>query len=381
LWCGYEAYRAQEEGKMIFIARASNLKQLGAALASTILAGLLGIPIGACTKPLKQDWPEALLCLVAITVAAASATSSSNCCRMFCNRLGAFLCGFMIPFWHTLGITAMISEAFGKVSLAFLAQIVVVVTSMCFFFLLETDRVSDQITRLEALQLCRGFEGSITQAACSEAADKARIFQEIGEKTDAVDHAISVLLAAGMSSPTLTQVARAGIDIQSAGHAEIALPFAALMTGFFALARVCFQMVYLHKVFFAWIQILSAGARLALVFVLWMSSKDERCFVLKMMAKLVALDLLILGPCMVLWEVKPSGGSPHVFWFAAPLVVHTIMLALACLGMRQLVSLRCGRCLLQIFLARGVSSFAGIFTIRRSHKESETEGDTETSTE
>ena len=134
-----------------------------------------------------------------------------------------------------------------------------------------------------------------------------------------------------MSSPTLTQVARAGIDIQSAGHAEIALPFAALMTGFFALARVCFQMVYLHKVFFAWIQILSAGARLALVFVLWMSSKDERCFVLKMMAKLVALDLLILGPCMVLWEVKPSGGSPHVFWFAAPLVVHTIMLALACL--------------------------------------------------
>ena len=39
LWCGYEAYRAQEEGKMIFIARASNLKQLGAALASTILAG------------------------------------------------------------------------------------------------------------------------------------------------------------------------------------------------------------------------------------------------------------------------------------------------------------------------------------------------------
>ena len=134
-----------------------------------------------------------------------------------------------------------------------------------------------------------------------------------------------------MSSPTLTQLSRAGVDIQSAGHAEIALPFAALMTGLFALARVCFQMMYLHTVFFAWIQLLCAGARLALVLVLWMSSRDERCFVLKMMAKLVALDLLILGPCMVFWEVKPSGGSPHLLWFAVPLAVHTVMFALACL--------------------------------------------------
>ena len=46
-----------------------------------------------------------------------------------------------------------------------------------------------------------------------EEADAIRIFGEIGEKTGAVDYAIDVLLAAGMSSPTLRETARKGIDV------------------------------------------------------------------------------------------------------------------------------------------------------------------------
>ena len=39
-----------------------------------------------------------------------------------------------------------------------------------------------------------------------------------------VDYAIHVLLAAGMSTPTLRIVARAGVDISGAGYTEMAFP-------------------------------------------------------------------------------------------------------------------------------------------------------------
>ena len=40
LWCGYEAYRAQEEGKTIILARGSNNQQIAFALLQVFLAGL-----------------------------------------------------------------------------------------------------------------------------------------------------------------------------------------------------------------------------------------------------------------------------------------------------------------------------------------------------
>ena len=39
LWCGYEAYRAHEQGKVIVIARASNRRQIFAAVMGTMLSG------------------------------------------------------------------------------------------------------------------------------------------------------------------------------------------------------------------------------------------------------------------------------------------------------------------------------------------------------
>ena len=60
--------------------------------------------------------------------------------------------------------------------------------------------------------------------AVSRMEDAVRIPAEVGDKMDAVDNAIRVLLAAGMSLQTLREVASAGIDISGAGYAEIALP-------------------------------------------------------------------------------------------------------------------------------------------------------------
>ena len=64
------------------------------------------------------------------------------------------------------------------------------------------------------------YEGSIWYAKCSEAADAVSIRREIGDKVDEVDHAIHVLMAAGMSSPALRDIARS-VDIEHAAFPEI----------------------------------------------------------------------------------------------------------------------------------------------------------------
>ena len=50
------------------------------------------------------------------------------------------------------------------------------------------------------------------------------ISQEIGSKSDRVDHAIQVLISAGMSTPALRLCAERGVDVSCAGHAEVAVP-------------------------------------------------------------------------------------------------------------------------------------------------------------
>ena len=61
---------------------------------------------------------------------------------------------------------------------------------------------------------CNGpVPGSIQYAKCSQDADAASIRREIGDKVHHVDHAIHVLLTAGMSTPALRDIARA-VDIE-----------------------------------------------------------------------------------------------------------------------------------------------------------------------
>jgi predicted Fe-Mo cluster-binding NifX family protein len=47
------------------------------------------------------------------------------------------------------------------------------------------------------------------------------MLQEIDDQQDAVDYAIHVLLTAGMSTPALRYISRAGVDIEYAAYAEI----------------------------------------------------------------------------------------------------------------------------------------------------------------
>ena len=188
-------------------------------------------------------------------------------------------------------------------------------------------------------QILNSETGTIANATCSQAEDAARIFAEIGDKTDAVDYAIHVLLSAGMSSHTLRDVARAGINIHGAGHAEIAVPCVAFVPNtLLTLFQMCFDVFYLQTFWcFRLFQLVSVLARLALFILLWHSPTDERCFILKTMTKLLAVYLVIACPLLAIWEIHADAGVPtgiHSFsreWFAVPMAIYTTILGLACL--------------------------------------------------
>ncbi|CAE7297732.1 unnamed protein product, partial [Symbiodinium sp. KB8] len=259
---------------------------------------------------------------------------------------------------------------------------------LTFFLLLEVDRVNGVAKMEEAKHLSSGFLGSIVQATCSKQADAERIFAEIGQKTADVDYAIHVLLAAGMSSPRLREIARRGVDIRGAGHAEIALPFVALvpLTCVALWSLYCCLFYLRHNIVLRFVPIelihgITVADRLGLLLLLWRSPRDERCFILKMMSKVVAVYMIICCPIIGVWETHPSKVAQYRVWFAVPLTVYTSMLGLACLGMKRLGSLPfCGTALLQLFLARG----RGCCVLRseepfRAPTRMETESDRDTS--
>ncbi|CAE7234846.1 unnamed protein product [Symbiodinium microadriaticum] len=228
LWCGYEAYIAHEEGKVIFIARPSYSNHIGAALISATLVGLTGMLCGAFLLLRRCELHP--IPLYAITTSAFISININHYrSRMLLNRLGAFTCGIVLLEWTTVNFDGAQGPSRIPGIILCVEQRLLILAALSFFLLLETDRVNAEARAWEAEQLRRGYQGSIAHATCSDAADSARILGEIGGKMEAVDYAIHVLLKAGMSSPTLREIARAGIDVEGAGNAVMAFPVVALV--------------------------------------------------------------------------------------------------------------------------------------------------------
>ncbi|CAE7247571.1 unnamed protein product [Symbiodinium necroappetens] len=360
LWCGYEAFRAHEEGKTIFVARAPTGKKKMVVVLWTTLAGLLGFLLGIFS------WHLHGLYLCVMTAAAfGSVCMEHQACRRILNLTGAFMCGTLLYRWKVIvplhGLTrhlALIPDA---------AQHLLLVSGILFFNLLEVDRIIGQSQIDEAKQLSHGYQGSIEDATCSEAADTMRIFQEIGERTGDVDYAIHVLLGAGMSTPTLRTVARAGVDISGAGYTEMAFP--CLDLGPFLIHSVSLVLtsvpVYRLQQCYRWIPcLLSTCARLILLISLWRSANDERCFILKMMAKMIAMYVGLTFPLVVIFQIASSRNEWSFFGITVfIMIVHSIMVGSACLGMQRLATLPlAGPCMLQLFLGRGRCSVASTST-------------------
>eukprot|EP00439_Symbiodinium_sp_Y106_P052121 s2101_g6.t5 len=367
LWCGYEAFQAHEAGKPIFIARPSNRKEISTALIWTTAAGIFGLLCGAVLQDRDRHSHYYLnlwsLCIV-VAVGSISANLGhkrhNNWCSIVLNRIGALACGFMLCRWQTVHVQAKDKLVGAAAWIPGIDQRMLIAIGGVFFLLLEVDRVNGEIRQQEAQQLSRGFSGTIRHATASEAADAIRILDEIGEKTDAVDYAIQVLLTAWTSSPTLREVAAAGVDIRDAGCAEIAFPSLAVLLSLDSVCRLFFDVLYIDSVFYCWIfQALSLIARIGLVVVLWRSPRDERCYILKMMTKMFSIYFIVASPLLVVWELRaPQSWMPHPAWFALPTSFYVAMLGLSCLGMHRLLNMPVfGPCLLQFFLARGFNDF------------------------
>lgn len=274
----------------------------------------------------------AFFCIMAVS-ACASSLLQDPYVRVALNRIGSFSGSLLVICWRTIhgqqdlpGIAAY--EPRLRQHLVFLAAAV-------FFGLMEVDRIRGESRKQEALHLRRGFEGSIAQATCSQAEDAEKIRIAIGSRTDAVDHAIHVLLTAGMSTPTLREMDRAGISIEGAGGAEVALPFLFLAVfHFLSLVQLVLDIAFLRCVWQYWLWPgIPVAIRSLVILIIWRSPADERCFAFKMIAKVVSGYILISCPLLVFWEWNHDDITDQAAytWFILPAVAHVIVFtAVAC---------------------------------------------------
>ncbi|CAE7421967.1 unnamed protein product [Symbiodinium sp. CCMP2592] len=358
LWCAYEAYVASEAGKVILIAKASSRQQLRRALCYVLAAGFLGMLTGM----LAHFWPPAVdldpvFLTVGIAAAGCSSSMHSDRLRVALNCIGEMACGYLLVNWSTM--QSWLPLHCMPPSVPFVVQRFVWLVGASLFCLMEVDRVNSRATRRAAAQLLEGYEdqGSVEFAECSRDADAARIRAEIGDKFGEVDYAIHVLLNAGISTPALRDIARAGVNIDSAAHPDITIPFLFLLPlNALTLLEMVLDALFLRSEwYYAAIQGLSFVARTLLLILLCRSPADERCFILKMITKTVAFLLVVVCPSIVLAELGagPLPGWILRAWFSLPIASFVALLGLACLGLRKTAALPGGLCLLQLFLARG----------------------------
>ena len=143
------------------------------------------------------------------------------------------------------------------------------------------------------------YEGSIQYAKCSQEADAVGIRREIGDKADEVDHAIHVLMSAGMSTPALRDIARS-VDIQHAAFPEIT--GAIFLFGPFATnaltVTVVMSVMYNERLWYrAGLATVAVLSRFVLLVLLCRSDWDEQRFILKVMNKFLIGGLEHLEHC------------------------------------------------------------------------------------
>jgi len=240
---------------------------------------------------------------------------------------------------------------------------------------MEVDRINSKSNRSEEEELRRGYQGSIQSAECSQEADAASIRSEIGDKVHEVDHAIKVLLTAGMSTPALREIAHA-VNIEQAAFSEITGavfllgPFASL-----AITATLLDMLYGGaSPFLTVLPCVSVMARVGLFVLLCRSAWDEQRFILKLMSKCVAMLLwlfvAVAVPCLFLRDLSVSQGA-HA-WLLIADGSLLILLYIALLGIRGTAKLPLGLRILQAVFGRGRKAF---LVCRRREEFSDSESD------
>ena len=135
--------------------------------------------------------------------------------------------------------------------------------------------------------------GSIQYAECSREADAQSIRREIGDQVHRVDHALHVLLTAGMSTPALREIAHS-VDIQHAAFSEIA--GAAFLLGPFGSMSMTETVLNVFYGECGWylaiLPVASLLSGLVLFLLLIQRHWDEQRFILKVMSKFPGFKLI-----------------------------------------------------------------------------------------
>ena len=371
LWCAYEAYLAQEEGKPILIAKTSKKKHMLLAFAWLLLAAVLGLSIGILAKAMKWQlsyevaWAACASGVVALSI-------QNNRPRFFLHLLFESLCFFELINWkamrRSVSYLPMLPEEYHVIK-----GMLFWVMAATMPFLMEVDRINAIFITLEAQQLQQKYRGSIRFAECSQRTDAQNIGQEIGDRTHAVDFAIQVsmfflefkcsfgfganlevktgasdvktctlysswvfynfhvlckevwntaqvLLKAGMSSPAIRDIAQAGVDIEHAAYAKIASTVILLgPLDLLSVAHIAIDLSFLVGCW--WLPILhtiSFMLKMILLVVLCKSPPDERRFVLKVAGKCLALvGLVLVSMCIYAWSSWTT--QPTFAWVPQPI--------------------------------------------------------------
>ncbi|CAK8989230.1 unnamed protein product [Durusdinium trenchii] len=288
LWCGYEAYVAAEKSKTIRIACQPHLHRVRWSLALTLVPLFLGIFVGlfGLWKELDMRFGAVVMSLASL----ASANMKQNRCWMVSNYIGLFASACIATIWIPLHKNDVLEHFFEvKAQLATMYEAALWFSAILFFFFAELDRIRSRNITSEGQQLRKDYQGSIRYASCSEPSDMRNIWEEIGSNVADVDRAISVLISAGTSSPALRSCAQRGIQIAGAAHAELAVCVVFLGP----MLVVAFSQV----IIISWhrstykpclvIEAIGVLARFLFLVLFYLRPADERCFMLKVLTKLI----------------------------------------------------------------------------------------------
>lgn len=322
----YEAYLAQEWDKTIFTAVAPNRGESWRAAATMLMSLTLGTLTGLAFVRWRPDCLIVLeisidgdhLCHVSFLLAILSQSMSRPCLAWHVfNALGVVLCAMSLCI--NISIYVLWISIWWSIIL------------LVFFMLSEADILQVASVQREAEQLAR--YSSITGADSSNEEDKRAILSDVGDKVDAVDKSIGVLLDASMSTTHLRFAAERGVDVTGAAEQRLALGWVGLSL-WCKWAVECKGLPEFYVCAACIIFYIIKGA---------CAEADERAFLLSALFKLFLLMLAL--PVPVLREVLSC--APGCGLFSAAITLCSIVAVLcAAAGLSGLARIPCiGRCL------------------------------------
>lgn len=243
IWCVYEAFLASEDAKVIFLARSPLGK--GLVVQSILVAALACLLSIVFFEYLPQHAPQAsararrmqrrgfppypvvFFAHVGLAIISPTVTRLNRRASALVNALG-----LVSATWFVL-LCIKHKQQYFSIRRFFsddmVARYIILQCSSWFFWPLSVlDRLRELEALHEATELRGGYAGS-ANATSSNEDDKRRILCEIGDRLEAVDESIQVLLDAYMSTPALRKAFSAGVNVCQAADLRMGYVFGACL--------------------------------------------------------------------------------------------------------------------------------------------------------